>query len=512
MADEKGYAHLGGGAILPTPTLDYYEFSGWCDNAELNGEAVNVKGKASTLFAKYTPINYTISYVLGNGAWNEGYVAPASYNYESDEIELPTAANLSINDGAFLGWYDNVDGKGTAITSIPAQSHGDVKLYAVWKMNGPVDVELSSYDETVISKYNPNLFVSDKFSSGKFNINGQIYEAGVNAFTSISSAISSASENDVIYVFSGAYDESVNINVSGLTLIGANADVDPNTGTRENESSIKRLTVSANDVTFNGFYFVDRLEKEVESILVSPSVSNCTLGYNIIANQTKFNTNAVGLIKVTGPAGQEVNNLTIQNFKVEKGSLRPTLIHAYGVNNLTVKDSVFLGSATAYLYTDSVKIVNSGNYGIKGNVVFTGNTFKDYGQYLLWFAGCASVNINVSSNKFINCGQSSTNHGAVYVASAASSFTEAVVTVCNNVVDNSYMLLRVAAVSKFTADNFVAEVHYNSVLNSSANVHIKNESSGIVNAENNYYDTVPTADKFTGVVAWNPYLTEDPNK
>lgn len=510
IAEEK-QLHLGGNVKLPVLNKPYYDFNGWYDDEEFTGSAIQYQNASRNLYAKFTPTNYTISYILGDGVWESGFEPTTTYNYESNEIVLPTQADAKINDGTFLGWYDNVEGKGTPITSIPKNSHGNVKLYAIWKMNAPTVVELSAKEKEIVDAYAPTLFVSDKFGSGKFIINDVTYEVGVNLFASIASALANAKENDVVYVFDGNYNEKVVISVNGLTLLGSNADVNPNTETKQPDTSIVTLNVKANNVTVNGFNFTDNLQKEVESILISAGVANCTLANCTIVNQTKFNTNGNGLIKALGSSGKEITNLTIKNFKVEKGALRPTLFYGGGIYNFTVKDSSFLGSASAYLYTDSVKIVSGGNYGIKGNVTFTGNTFKDYGQYLIWLTYCADVNVNVSLNKFINCGQSDTNHAAVYVASAASSFTKADITMENNIVDNSYMLFRVASVSAFTATSFVAELHNNSVINSKAILHIKNQSAGTVNAENNYYGGTPTQDKFTGVAAWNPYLTEDPN-
>ena len=500
--------HYGGGANLPLATKEYYEFDGWYDNAELNGVALDKQNASRSLYAKFTPINYTIEYSLGAGNCNVELVT--SYNYESNEIILPTIDNLTIANGQFGGWFDNVECAGTPITSIPTNSYGNKQFYALWIMDAPTVVETTQADKTIIEKYTPSLFVSQQFTVGKFIINGVEYSTGVNAFATISSALAAAKENDVIYVFGNEYDESVDVNVAGVTLLGANADVDPNNRTRQGETVIKKLTISANNVSFNGFKLGDQLQATTESVLISAGVSNCTLSYTIIAKQTTFSSNSNGLFKCLGTKGNEVNNLTIANFKVEQSPKRPTLFYGYGINNITVKDSVFLGSSEKSLYTDAVKIISSdyGNYGLQGNVTFTGNTFKDYGQYLLWFAKCGNVTINVSNNNFVNCGQTAGSHGALYIAGVASGHTGSTIVMENNVVDNSYMLLRMHS----SASKFTAELHNNSILNSKATYHIKNESTSVVNAANNYYDVTPTSAKFMGVSVWEPVLNEDPNK
>ena len=501
-------SHYGGGEILPIATKEFYDFKGWFENESLSGESITKQGLSRSLFAKFTPTNYSINYHLGAGACNSTLVT--SYNYESSEIVLPTADNLTIVNGKFGGWFDTVDCEGTAITSIPTNSHGNKDLYALWIMDAPVVVEITSTDKTILEKYNPNIVVCQDFKNGKFIVNGVEYTAGVNAFTSINSALAVANENDVIYSFGDEFNENVNISVSGITLLGANADVDPNTGSRQNESIIKKITVSASNVTFNGFYLSDQLLGTTESVLISAGISNCTLSYTIIAKQSLFSSNSNGLFKCLGSKGNEVNNLIISNFKVENSPKRPTLFYGYGINNFTVKDSVFLGSSDKTLYTDAIKIISSsyGNYGLQGNITFTGNTFKDYGQYLLWFANCSNVSINVSNNIFTNCGQTAGSHGALYIAGVTSGHTGSSILMENNVVDNSYMLLRMAS----GATKFTAELHNNSILNSKATYHIKNESTSVINASNNYYSSTPTSSSFLGVSVWEPVLTEDPNK
>ena len=504
----KNADHLGGGEKLPTAKRDYYDFNGWSSKEDCSDTPVLKQGSNRTLYANWTPTNYTIQYELGAGTCSATLVN--SYNYESDEIILPTESDLKIDGGKFGGWYDNVACTGTPITSIPAKSHGNLTLYALWVMDAPTEYNISDTDKVIIEKYSPNYFVSSSFAVGKFIINDTTYEAGVNLFNTISSALAKCTGNEKIYVFSGSYNESVNLNVNGVSLLGANADIDPNTGTRQNESSITKLTVSASSVTFNGFTLANQLQASTESVLISAGISDCVLAYSTIAKQSKFNSNASGLFKCLGTKGKEVNNLIIQNFKVEQTALRPTLFYGYGINNFTVKDSVFLGSSEPSYYTDAIKIISSsyGNYGLNGNVTFTGNTFKDYSQYLLWFANCGNLTINVSSNKFINCGQTAGNHGALYIAGIASSHTGSTITMENNVIDNSYMLLRMAS----SATNFTVEAHNNSILNSKATYHIKNESTSTINASNNYYDVTPISDKFLGVSVWEPVLTEDPNE
>ena len=74
-------------------------------------------------------------------AWGDAY--RVAYGLTGD---LPTKVTetfvlpIPVKDGyVFVGWFDNPEGTGTAITSIPAGWYGT--LYAIWKTNGTTDVD-----------------------------------------------------------------------------------------------------------------------------------------------------------------------------------------------------------------------------------------------------------------------------------------------------------------------------------------------------------------------------------
>ena len=74
-------------------------------------------------------------------AWGDAY--RMAYGLTGD---LPTKVTetfvlpIPVKDGyVFVGWFDNPEGTGTAITSIPAGWYGT--LYAIWKTNGTTDVD-----------------------------------------------------------------------------------------------------------------------------------------------------------------------------------------------------------------------------------------------------------------------------------------------------------------------------------------------------------------------------------
>ncbi len=114
-----------------TTTKQGYVFEGWYDNAEFTGIAVTEIAKGSTgnveLWAKFVTAEYTITYNLGGGAATN----PPTYTIESETITLSDA---TADWGNFMGWYDNPEFTGNAITEIPQGSTGDIELWAKFEM------------------------------------------------------------------------------------------------------------------------------------------------------------------------------------------------------------------------------------------------------------------------------------------------------------------------------------------------------------------------------------------
>ncbi|MBQ4587290.1 MAG: leucine-rich repeat protein, partial [Clostridia bacterium] len=105
-----------------------YEFTQW----EVYGEAVSFPytvTEAVVFEAVYTPITYTITYVLYQGEFTVTY--PTTYNVETNvALRNPTKA-----DYTFIGWYETPDFSGERVFSIEKGSYGDKIFYARWKLS-----------------------------------------------------------------------------------------------------------------------------------------------------------------------------------------------------------------------------------------------------------------------------------------------------------------------------------------------------------------------------------------
>ena len=122
---------------LRSSSKDYYNFKSWtCGPEDSAVEAWEADGNASLctysdnycLIAKYTPIDYSITFNLGGGKFAETPVS--KYNIETADITLPIPSRTGYT---FVGWFDNDQLSGEAIDCIPLGSHDDKVFYAKWQ-------------------------------------------------------------------------------------------------------------------------------------------------------------------------------------------------------------------------------------------------------------------------------------------------------------------------------------------------------------------------------------------
>ena len=111
---------------LKEPVRTGYTFVCWEDD---DGNTVTAIPKGSfgdiCLTAKWTVIEYTITFELDGGEWGEEEY-PTVYTIESETIVL----SVPIKDGYdFVCWEDN---EGNVVIEIPQGSTGNVTLKAVW--------------------------------------------------------------------------------------------------------------------------------------------------------------------------------------------------------------------------------------------------------------------------------------------------------------------------------------------------------------------------------------------
>ena len=123
-----------------------YSFGGWYESSDFGGNAVTTQPANSTgdksYYAKWTPINYTITYELDGGTNHTDN--PSTYTILSEiTLKTPTKANA-----VFGGWYTDSSFT-TAITEIPlgtyeASGADPLTLYAKWQYNQPFNISINT--------------------------------------------------------------------------------------------------------------------------------------------------------------------------------------------------------------------------------------------------------------------------------------------------------------------------------------------------------------------------------
>ena len=112
---------------LPTPVKEGYVFVGWYDNPNGTGNKITSipagwKGKLYAIWEEEAPAD--VKWVLNGGSVS--VTLPKEITGSAYTIPTPTKTGY-----VFLGWYDNANGTGTALTVLPVGYKGTV--YAIWR-------------------------------------------------------------------------------------------------------------------------------------------------------------------------------------------------------------------------------------------------------------------------------------------------------------------------------------------------------------------------------------------
>ena len=109
------------------PTKTGYNFDGWLYNGSVF-DFGTIIAQDIVLEAEWSLINYTINYVLGEGATNAS-TNPSTYTIETETFNLQDPTRDSYN---FMGWYNEDVDPDLRITRIEKGSYGNITLTAHW--------------------------------------------------------------------------------------------------------------------------------------------------------------------------------------------------------------------------------------------------------------------------------------------------------------------------------------------------------------------------------------------
>ena len=111
-----------------------YTFEGWYIDREFTQKVETIEKMFgyTSFYAKITPNQYSISYVMNNGTRPEGN--PSSYTVENVGDNKLALEDAVRNGYKFIGWYLDEKFAGEAVTEIPALMLTDIVLYAKWEI------------------------------------------------------------------------------------------------------------------------------------------------------------------------------------------------------------------------------------------------------------------------------------------------------------------------------------------------------------------------------------------
>ncbi len=329
-------------------------------------------------------------------------------------------------------------------------------------------------------------------------------------YKTLEEALVVANDGDIIYVTEGTYLGAV-INKE-VEIRGNNYNIDPSS-TRNTETIFTSdLVINASNVIINGVemtkdakFTFDNLSSDVKNI----SFLYCKVTNSSVNDDNKRNVAPFNFVSNNGFI---ISDIVVDYCYINKNNDgRPMAMYIVDVENLSVINSCFLGGNNKGSYNDAIKIDNKENgnaeFGIRGNVVFKNNTFKDYYQYGLWFRQYSSGNYIIEDNTFVNIGQTEDKHAVVNFISGLEVECLNIEITNNNIID-CYLLFRMDSIEG-DLNNTNCKISENALQRSQGTYYIKNEVPDIkIDANYNYYGVdEPNKDKFLGNIDYANYYS-----
>ena len=151
---------------LPSTTKNGYTFEGWYTDSNLTSKAGNSNAsytvtKATTLYAKWTPVSYTITYNLDGGSVNSN---PTTYTIETNDITLNNPTKTGYT---FKGWTGSNGTTAQTTVKIAKGSTGNKTYTANWEEIREISDVITSKEYTVneekltVSRIKPSVTVAD---------------------------------------------------------------------------------------------------------------------------------------------------------------------------------------------------------------------------------------------------------------------------------------------------------------------------------------------------------------
>ena len=324
------------------------------DSTTAGSASYTISG-ASTYYARFHADNYTITYNLTGGKtvdnngqnaettpndadvdWASGYTAPGSRNY-TESVTLPTASNVTASGRIFLGWYNNADCTGSAVTTIPATQASDVTLYAKWKWQHftiTYNSDASPATAAAGTITNPNSVPTSatKLYGASYSITDKKFSRpGYTQVGWSTSANSTSSSGAGFYGFNASYSTNANLTLYPVWELNTPTNTDPETYALDPDDPYpdQPKIITTDTMTVGGSPVNLSLDLEGGNGAAYSTNSNISLYYSYTITGPTGNHASVG----TDPA----NSATFMKFTADiPGTYEVTItVDAYSATGVT---------------------------------------------------------------------------------------------------------------------------------------------------------------------------------
>ncbi len=213
-------------------------------------------------------------------------------------------------------------------------------------------------------------------------VQGITLYVGPGNYNTISEAMSNASSGDTIIVGSDSYDESVIVNVTGVTIIGSFPEptITPNSSSPTFLITAENVTIK--DLIVNGDIVIRANHTTMMNLTISPFNR---IGIRVInSTGTSIVNVTIGPIDITGISIENGTDTSLTDVRLNT-SIFGTGIHIDGSTNTTIDDLLSMGENLGIICLDSTdllirdSIFNGSQIGIE---IINTNVIRLLGSYL----------------------------------------------------------------------------------------------------------------------------------
>ncbi len=334
--------------------------------------------------------------VSGSSKMNVGEEVELTATIKPNDADKTVTWSTSNDQVATVTAEGKVKGVGAGTATITATASNG--------QSGSIEIEVIAAEYSL-----KNILVDPALTAKQeIEVDGKKYLEGANAFTSLASALENAVDGSTITVKAGTYEVNVTVTKSNVTVLGPNADKNPNSDTRVDEAVVKgtiKLAAGLSNITFNGLEFTG-----TTSIQDVGAMSEFT-----------FKNNKVHDIDIETSAWTPGNRARANSF---------LLLYEESISGINLLGNVVVQNNLFENITCDVMSFSRIKSGCK--ILVDSNVIKNFGAEAIRFdGGYNNGDVEITNNTFEDDGQT-TGSGILFRAYAPDEDNEQNITIQKN--------------------------------------------------------------------------------